>query len=82
MKTPHKLTPEEQELADKYREAEKIAFDLDEQMYDLFMKGVRPLLDAGEYDKAKYYIAFMPDGVSRMYIMDAIRLARGDYDKS
>jgi len=82
MKTPHKLTPEEQELADKFHKAEEILNDLDDQLYDLFMKGVRPLLDAGEFDKAKSYIAFMPNGVSRMYVMDAIRVARGDYDKS
>jgi hypothetical protein len=81
MKTPHKLTPEEQELADKYLAAADIVDVLDKELYDLFMKGVRPLLDAGEFDKAKSYIAFMPDGVSRMYVMDAIRMARGDYDK-
>lgn len=79
---PHELTPEEQELADKYDAAAEVVDTLDKQLYDLFMKGVQPLLDAGDYEAARGYLVYMPNCVSRMFVADAIRLARGDYDKS
>ena len=75
------LTPEEQELADKYNAAEEIVDDLDKQLYDLFMKNIQPLLDAGDYEAARAHMIPMPACVSRMYVADAIRVARGDYDK-
>ena len=77
---PHKLTAEEQELADKVMAADRLHNKLDDELYTLMMKSIRPLLDAGKIEEAKAYMVHMPSGVGRIYIADAIRVARGDYD--
>lgn len=79
--TPHELTPEEQALADEFIAAEKVHDELDNKLYELFMKGVQPLLDAGDFEGARGYAIYMPNCVGRMFVMDAIRNARGDFKK-
>jgi len=76
----HTLTTEEQELAEKVQAAERLHNKLDDELYNLFMKSVKPLLKAGKIEEAKAYITLMPSGVGRMYIADAIRVARGDFE--
>ena len=77
---PHKLTPEEQELADRVQAADKLLNDLDNELYELIMKSMKPLLDAGKIEEAKAYMVYVPAGVGRMYMADAIRVARGDFE--
>lgn len=79
---PHTLTEEEQELADRLNAASRLVDKLDNEMYNLIMKSVKPLLAEGKIEEAKAYMVYMPDGVGRMYVADAIRVARGDYAKS
>jgi thioredoxin-like negative regulator of GroEL len=75
------MTEQEQKAINEYKLTEA-AFDAaNERLEIVFRLGYEPLLEAGKFDEALEYIRQMPESVAKMYAVDALRVARGDFKK-
>jgi hypothetical protein len=75
------LTTEEQLAVDEYVKVDKAYNDVSVSLEEVFLRGVRKILETGDIPGAIEYARLMPESVAKMYVFDAIRVARGDFDK-
>ena len=75
------LTLEEQLTIDEFVRVNEAYNVVNDAMEEIFLRGVKKYTDIKDFDGAKEYLRLMPESVAKMFIVDHIRLARGDYNK-
>jgi hypothetical protein len=76
------LTLEEQLAIDEHTCADFAYNAANDNLEEVFMPRVKELCEGLDYQGAIEYIRLMPESVAKMFCIDHVRHARGDYDKS
>lgn len=71
----------EEELVADYRMKEEVYYAAGKEIGKYFMPLVKEMLDKGDIDGAKLLMRRCPDIVTQAFMMDAINVKEGKYDR-
>ena len=74
------LNTEEQLAVDEFERIDTAYNYANDSMEEIFHRRVVQLCDEMNYQSAVEYVRLMPESVAKIFCMDYIRHARGDYE--